>query len=172
MNEETQKIKALFILEIMGKPPEYLTQTLNTLIDQMDKEKGVSVLSKNIKEPRKIDKKQNIADASGKEIKVETQNDFYSGFAEIELETESLFDLVLLMFKYMPAHIDIFSPEVIALTNGGWNDILNELARKLHGYDEVARVLQVERAVLENKLRNILEQNKEKEEKGKKNKKK
>jgi len=49
-----------------------------------------------------------------------------------------------------------FIPELIALTNNGWNDVLNELTRRLHGYDEIARVLQIEKNVLEKKLREIL----------------
>ena len=58
----------------------------------------------------------------------------------------------------MPAHIEIVYPELIALTNNGWSDILSELARRLHGYDEVARVLQMERTILERKLREVLSQ--------------
>ncbi|MBU2053251.1 MAG: hypothetical protein KJ721_03335, partial [Nanoarchaeota archaeon] len=65
-------------------------------------------------------------------------------------------NLVILLFKYMPAHIEIVSPELIALTNNGWGDILNELARRLHGYDEIARVMQVERTMLENRLKEVL----------------
>ena len=64
------------------------------------------------------------------------------------------------MFKYMPAHIEIVYPELIALTNGGWNYIFNELTRRLHGYDEVTRVTQVEKSILEKKLREMLGKNK------------
>ncbi len=60
----------------------------------------------------------------------------------------------------MPAHIEIIHPELIALTNNGWNDILNELTRRLHGYDEIARVIQVEKGILEKRLRDVLEKNK------------
>ncbi len=156
MRDEKQKISALMILEVIGKPKEFLTETLENLAKQMDNEQGVVVKSKNIKEPKQMEEHAGIADASSGEFKVEQQKDFYVSFAEIEVETENLFNLVFLMFKYMPAHIEIFSPELIALTNTGWNDVLNELIRRLHGYDEIARVLQVEKAMLENKLRNLL----------------
>ena len=56
----------------------------------------------------------------------------------------------------MPAHVEIIHPELIALTNNGWNDIFNELTRRLHGYDEIARILQVEKNILEKKLRELL----------------
>jgi len=160
MKDEKQKIHALIILEVIGKPKEFLVETLESLAKQMDNEQGVVVKSKNIKEPKKMEGTK-IADASKESLKIEEQKDFYVSFAEIEIEIEDLFNLVFLMFKYMPAHIEIFSPEIIALTNNGWNEVLNELIRRLHGYDEIARILQVEKAVLENKLKGILTQNQE-----------
>ena len=86
-------------------------------------------------------------------ILMKDQKDFYTSFAEIEVEVERILELVILMFKYMPAHIEIIYPETIALQNNDWNDILNELTRRLHGYDEIARVVQTEKEILEKKLR-------------------
>jgi len=85
------------------------------------------------------------------------QKEFYTSFAEVEVEVEDILYLVILMFKYMPAHIEVITPELIALTNNGWNDILNELTRRLHGYDEIARILQIENAKMQKKMREMLE---------------
>ena len=139
---ETGGINAIIILEVLGRPPEHLVETLEKLIKDMDNEKGVKVVSKKINEPKELEK----------------QKGFYTTFAEVEVETEEIFDLTLLMFKYMPAHIEIISPELIALTNNGWGTILNEIVIRLHQYDEIARVVQVEKQVLENKLRELLEE--------------
>lgn len=160
MRDEKQKIRALLILEVLGKPPKYLTDTLQNLINQMGGEVGISVKSSNIREPKKMEEKAGVADSTNKEFKIE-QNDFYISFAEIELEAENILNLVAIMFKYMPAHVEIVSPENIPATNIDMNEVLNELIRKLHSYDEVARVLQVEKAILENKLNTIMEENKE-----------
>ena len=141
---ETKGINAIIILEIIGKPPEYLTETLNKIISQIDEEKGVSIKEKKVNEP----------------VLMKDQKDFYTSFAEVEVEVEGILYLVMLMFKYMPAHIEIISPEIITLTNNGWNEILNELARRLHGYDEVARVIQVEKSILEKKLKELMEEKK------------
>ena len=122
-SEETRGIAAVMILEAIGKPPEHLTEALENLIKEIEKEKGVTILTKKINEP---------------------------------VEVEEILHIAVLMFKYMPAHIEIISPELIVLTNNGWNDILNELTRRLHGYDEVARVIQVEKNILEKKLRELL----------------
>ncbi len=138
---ETKGINVVMIVEVIGRPPEHLTETLNNIIKQIDEEKGVSVKGKKINKPQLM----------------KEQKDFYTSFAEVEIEIEEILQLVILMFKYMPAHIEIVSPELIALTNNSWSDILSEVSRRLHGYDEMARVIQVEKGILEKKLREVLE---------------
>ena len=44
--EETKGIKAILILEVLGRPTEHLTETLEELIGKMDSEEGVKVISK------------------------------------------------------------------------------------------------------------------------------
>ena len=134
------KITAMMILEAIGKPPEHLTEALNNLIAEVEKEKGVTITNKSLSEP----------------ILTKDRKDLYTAFVELEIEVEEIVHIAILMFKYMPAHIEIISPELIALTNNGWNDIFNELTRRLHGYDEIARVIQVEKSILEKKLREVL----------------
>lgn len=147
LNErESAGIRAELIIEVIGKPANHLTETLNKIIEEIDKEKGVRVLKKKVHEPKQI----------------KDQQEFFSDFAEIEIEVEDILYIMIIMFKYMPANIEIISPEVIALTNNGWNDIFNELARRLHGYDEVARILQIEKDILEKRLREVLEKSSEK----------
>lgn len=146
--EETKGIEAIFILEIIGKPPEHLVETLENMIKQIDEEKGVSVKHKKVNEPVTMKENQN----------------FYTSFAEIVVEVDEVINLAMLMFKYMPAHIEIISPELIALTNNNWNDILNEVIRRLHGYDEIARIIQVEKTILEKKLKGLMSEKKEKTE--------
>lgn len=152
-NEESKGIRAVMVLEIIGRPPEHLTETLEELIKKIDDERGVRVVEKKINEPILL------KDKTGEENK----QGFYTTFAEIEVEVEEIINLVALMFKYMPAHIEVIEPELIVLSNSGWNEVLNELTRRLHGYDEVARILQVEKEVLETKLREILKKEKKKE---------
>ena len=65
----------------------------------------------------------------------------------------------------MPAHVEVVEPELIALTNNGWTDILSELTRRLHGYEEVARVLQFQNSEMQKKLKELLPENKDQEKK-------
>ena len=140
MSSDKLNINAVIILEIIGRPPEHLVESLKELIEGIEKEKGVVVKSKQIKEP----------------IVMKEQKDFYTTFAEVEIEVEEILYLAVLMFKYMPAHIEIISPEILALSNNGFNEILNELVRRLHGYDEIARIIQMEKGILEKKLKNLM----------------
>ena len=48
------------------------------------------------------------------------------------------------MFKYMPSHLEIVEPEKFILTNVGFGDILNEITRRLHRYEELVRVMQIQ----------------------------
>lgn len=139
-NEKESEVKAELIVEVLGKPPEHLIETLKKIIERIGEEKGVKILKNKISEPQAL----------------KDNPEFYTTFAEIEVEVEEILYLVMLMFKYMPAHIEIIYPEKIVSTNNGWNEILNEIARRLHGYDEIARVLQIEKGVLEKRLRELL----------------
>ena len=134
------------ILEIIGKPAEHLIETLEQISKEMGEEKGVKMINKKISEPTEL--KDRI--------------DFFTAFAEIEVEIEEALQLAILMFKYMPAHVEVVSPESLVLTNNAYGDILSELTRRLHKYDEVARVVQMEKDILEKKLKSILEKKEDK----------
>ena len=141
---ETKGIKATLILEIIGRPPEHLVKALEELIKQIDEEKKVSVKSKKINEP----------------ILMKDSKDFYTTFAEVDIEVEDILNLAIVLFKYMPAHVEVVSPELIALTNNGWTDILSELTRRLHGYDEVARTIQIQNSQMQKKMQELLSKEK------------
>lgn len=150
-----EKVNALMILEIIGKPAQYLVDTMNNVINQLAVEPGVAVRNRNVREPRKLEEKAGIANPSREGVKIEEQKEFYLSFAEVEVETDNIFTFIMLLFKYMPAHVEIISPEHISIPNSGMNEILNNLVSKLHGYDEIARVLQVQKAILEDKLKHL-----------------
>lgn len=128
------------MMEVLGKPPEHLKKTLENISEKLNQEKEVEVKEKEIHEAKELEKKKG----------------FYTCFSEVEFETDSIVRVVGLMFKYMPAHIEIISPEKISLNNNDFTMLFNELARRLHAYDEVARVAQAQRNQLAKKLQNIM----------------
>ena len=147
--EEKKKINVVLIFEIIGKPAEHLVGSLKEIIKAIGIEKGVNVISQDVKMPTVLEK----------------NSDFFTTFAEVEIEIEEMSQLAIIMFKYMPAHVDVVSPELITLTNNSWSDVFNELARRLHGYDEIARVMKLEYAKLQKKYNEDVADKKETPEK-------
>ena len=143
--KETKGIQSILVFEIIGNPPEKIVNFIEDIIKKIGEEKGVEVKSKEVKEP----------------VLIKDQKEFYTTFAEVEVEVEEISYLALLMFKYMPAHIEVVSPELIALTNNGWGDILSELTRRLHAYDEIARILRLENAQMQKKLKELIPEKKD-----------
>lgn len=143
-NEEKTRIEVAVILEVLGKPAEHLTETLDKIVKEINEETGIKVVESKIHEPKEMEKHKGM----------------FTSFADLMIEVDSLDWLIVLMFKYMPAHVEVISPERVTLGNQTWNSFLNSLARKLHGYDEVARVLQAEKKVLERQLKALMEKEK------------
>lgn len=129
------KIDVVFMIEILGRPPEHIKETLSQIIERLGKEKDVVVINKVIAEPKKV----------------EGQEEVYTSFAEVEIET-TLSQLMLLIFAYMPSHIDVITPEELKIPNYDFNVFFNELTRRLHQYDELARGLMIERQILAKKI--------------------
>ncbi|GIU68592.1 MAG: hypothetical protein KatS3mg001_442 [Candidatus Pacearchaeota archaeon] len=140
MNSE-EKIKAIMILEAIGRPAEHLIETLENIIKEIESEKDVFVKFKDIKKP----------------IEMKENKEFFTTFAELEIEAETLLHIALLLFKYMPSHIEIISPEKLNLASSSWNDVLNEIIRRLHAYDEIARISQIQISNLMNQIKNTKE---------------
>ncbi|MFH1608048.1 MAG: hypothetical protein ABIA78_02850 [archaeon] len=138
-SDKETKVSAVMIIEVIGRPPEHLTETLEGIVKQIGEEKGVEVTNKKINEP----------------VLMKDQEDFYMSFVEVEVEVDEILYLSMLVFKYMPAHIEIIHPEKIVLTNNGMNEVLNEITRRLHGYDELAKILQMENAKMQRKVKEL-----------------
>ncbi|MEK6945894.1 MAG: hypothetical protein AABW63_03810 [Nanoarchaeota archaeon] len=137
---DEKKIEAVILLEVLGRPPEHVTNSLNEIIKSIAEEPGITVKEKLMNEPAPL----------------KEEKELFTAFAEVEIEVETLMKLLSLLFKYMPSHVEIIEPEDLKMKHNDWNELLNELTRRLHAYDEVARIMQNENIILEKKLREIL----------------
>lgn len=115
-------------IEVLGRPKEHLIETLEELSLKVNSEKGVKMLNKKINEP----------------ILVPDQKDLFTAFVELEFEIEDPMKLAILTFKYMPSHIEVLEPENFIFKNANFNELLNELTGRLHRYEELVRVLQMQ----------------------------
>ncbi len=132
-------ITTKFILEILGRPAEHLTVSLNELIDKMGSEKGISVISKEVHKPKAVEKTNNL----------------WTAFADIELEFETLQHFFNAVIMYMPAHVEIVNPDSVKLNAFELNELSNFVVSRLHNYDAVAKKLMGEREILISKLEHL-----------------
>lgn len=140
----SDKFNVLMIFEVIGKPAEHLTETLKEIAEKIKGVKGVELTSHKINVPAPFKVKEG----------------FFTNFMELEAKVDDLEILSNLMFIFMPAHVEILEPENIHIQNNTLNTFFNGLMRKLHGYDEVTRVAQTEKMILQKKLEEIMKSQK------------
>lgn len=137
----TEKLNAILVMEILGKPPEYIKETMIKIIEDIGNSKDVKLISKTVAEPKQIEQ-------DGK------KQDAYTTFAEIEIET-TIQQLMRLIFTYTPSHIDIIKPDTLEIKNFDLNSFFNELIVKMHQYDEIARAMLIEKQIIANKMQEL-----------------
>lgn len=138
-----EKINAVMVFEIMGKPKEHIVETLNMVLDKIGKEEGVRIANRRVHEAKEIEK-----------------SDLFTSFAEIETEVAGLQKLMVLFLTYMPAHVEILSPGEIKMKNFDFNLFCNDLITKLHNYDSIAKTVLFKNSILEKQLTEALQQGK------------
>jgi len=135
-----KKITASFIMEILGRPQEHVKQTFDEILEKMGKEPGLKIVEKKVHEPKKMEK----------------ADDLYTSFAEIEAEFDNFNSMLIVIFNYTPSHFEIISPEEIKVKNIEFSDVITNIVLRLHKYDEIAKKLTIDNAVLQNELRRIM----------------
>jgi hypothetical protein len=138
----SQKITAILMLEMMGRPKEHLVETLEGFVKQIDSEKNVTVTNSKIQEPALVKDKE----------------DLFTTFAEIEVEVAEFGNLAMLMFKYMPAHVEVIEPEKLEVGNNIASEVLSEITRRLHKYEELTRLMQMEMQVAKKQIDKLKEE--------------
>lgn len=121
-------VKAILIIEVMGRPAEYLPQALKEHVENINKVKDTMIT------------KLTIADSK----LIEGQQDAYSCFAEVEVRTDSLSSLMGLVFDFMPSSVEVLEPYDLGFDSQEASMFLNDLAGRLHKYDEIAKLAKLQ----------------------------
>jgi hypothetical protein len=123
-----QKIRALMIIEVAGRPCEYLKEAIVAHINLINGYKGVKLISSSPSEPKKI----------------EETEEMYSCFSEVEIETDDFSKLCDVVFDFMPSSIEVISPSEIMFNLSDSTALLNTLAGRLHKFEDFARLAQIQ----------------------------
>jgi hypothetical protein len=133
------KIHASLMIEIMGKPVENVKEALQTLVTRIGAEKGVKIINKVYHDPKEVEGSKTL----------------YTAFAEIDAEFEQLANYFLVIFSYMPSHVEITHPEKLELINADLNELSNAIVQRLHNYDAVTKNAVMEKDLLARKLKEV-----------------
>ena len=68
----------------------------------------------------------------------------YTCFAEVEIKVISLLRLIELIFDFMPSSIEILEPSELKFDVLETTSFLNNLTGRLHRYDEIAKIAQLQ----------------------------
>jgi hypothetical protein len=122
-----------FVIEILGRPPKHIEDALKTIALRIDAEQGVNVLEKAFNDSKPVE---------------ESKEEMYTAFAELVLEVDKLGTLFHLLFTYMPAHVEVITPEKSEISNVDMNDLTNRVMQRLHEYDALAKKFMNDRQIL------------------------
>lgn len=135
-----QNIQFRALLEILGKPKEYIEQALKNYIEKINSDKRYVLHDKHISEA----------------VAHEKEEGFFSAVAELEISTSLLDNLTFFCLEYMPAQIEIMEPEELVLKDIDLTAFFNDLQAKLHSIDLVAKNVKMENDNLKKGVNNIL----------------
>lgn len=127
------------IIEILGKPADYIEKVLEAVVDQIGKEKNVEIINK------QFHKAKIVEDA--KEV--------FTTFSEVEIIIANMSRLVDIVFDYMPASIEIVEPANVSFKLEDANTMLNDIAAKMHQYDAMTKKFRLEAQFLAKKLEEL-----------------
>ena len=115
------------IVEMAGRPAEHVKNVLSEHVGQMKNIKDVEIIRMSVSEPKKL----------------EAEQEAYTCFAEIELKVETFLRLTELIFDFMPSSVEVMNPSTIRMESFDATSFLNNLAGRLHRYDEIAKIAQI-----------------------------
>ena len=111
-------IHAAIIVEILGKPADYVDEAIKKIVDTFAENKDIDILEKNIHKAKEIEHED-------KKIEI------FSAFAEIEFLALNFSKLIEIIYDYMPSSIEIIEPSTMNIKIEDANALLNDLATRL-----------------------------------------
>ena len=127
------------IIEVLGKPKEHIEETIKGYVDKLKK-----------------DEKYQVDSVEFAEIKKQEKDELWATFAEIEVKTEKIENLIEFCFNFMPSLIEIIEPPEMQLKDQDISSFLNDLQARLHQVDMVAKQLKMENDYLKKNMQGLL----------------
>ncbi len=139
-------IHCSIIIEVLGKPKEYLKEIMEGIVKNLKSNEHIELLKDKIADIHPVEK-------------------LFSSFVELEMLVENINVLQSLIFAYMPSSIEILNPQELKMSLNDANLFFNDLGARLHEYDNKLKKYKVLSIMLNEKIKKLEEQVKEKKEK-------
>ena len=133
------KIVFRVILEVLGKPQVHVEEALKGYLKQIHEDSRYKIIT------------QELAPTKQQE-----GHELWTIFAELELETKEIKNVVNFCFDYMPSLVEIVEPEELTLTDVQATEFFSDLKGKLHHVDMVAKKTKLENDHLQRNMSLLL----------------
>ena len=134
-----KNIKFRAVVEVLGKPKEHVEKSIKEYLEKLKKNERYEVLTEKFAE-----------------IKEQEKEEMWSTFAEIDVKTEKIQDLVSFCFSYMPSMIEILEPNKLIFSETEVSEFLNDMQSKLHQVDMVAKQVKVQNDFLMRNMNGLM----------------
>ena len=121
------KIVFRAVIEVAGRPQEYVQDALKEYLENLQKDKKFTILHQEIAAIEKQD-----------------QQELWATFAEVEVKTGAVGDIISFCFDYMPSVVEILEPDTLHINVRDLSFLFNDLQARLHQVDMIAKQLRLE----------------------------
>ncbi len=115
------------IIELAGFPKSHIEESIKKIREQIEKDKDLKVIKKEITEVKEINK-------------------MWATFLEVELEVPNLNKLLEFNLNFLPSSVEILEPNKITLDTNEFTDFVNLMQTRLHEYTTA-----INKLILENR---------------------
>src|SRR3989344_5511432 len=123
------------IIEVLGRPKEHVEKTIKDYLERLKQDKNYQIVSEEVAEVKKQEKEE-----------------MWVIFAELEVRTEKVDNIIGFCFEYMPSMIELIEPSELTLRDVTLSNFLNDLQARLHHVGIVAKQLKSENDFLKKSL--------------------
>lgn len=131
-------VKSKLIIEIVGKPKEYVEDTIKKNIEKLKTEKKAHLVSEKIHEVKEL------------------QDSIFSTFAEVEIVVETFQRFLDICYEYAPSSIEVLEPERYPMKTKDIEGILNDLISRSHNATAQLREAVAKISILDQNFMNLM----------------
>ncbi len=121
------------IIEMAGRPATHLTESLEKHVNILRDVRDLSVHEIRVSEPK-------VIPSENKNQESEPAPEMFTAFAECDFEVPSFARLSDTVFDFMPSSVEVIEPGKVSLEAAEVTNLLNNIAGRMHRYDEIAKV--------------------------------